>query len=135
MYLLKYKSQCVTFLQNFLLYVENQFHAHVKTIRSDNAKELCEGDVVQLFLAKGIHHQKSCTQTPQQNGVVECKHKHLLEVARALSFQSNSPITFWGEAVYCATHLINRMPLKSLGNLTPYEKLYNTKLDNSFLKA
>ena len=27
------------------------------------------------------------------------------------------------------------MPLKFLGNLTPYEKLYNTKHDNSFLKA
>lgn len=57
LYRLKYKIQCVTFLQSFLLYLEIQFHAHVIIVRSDNAKELFEGDMLQLFLAKGIHHQ------------------------------------------------------------------------------
>ena len=35
---------------------------------------------------KRIVHQSSCTDTPQQNGVVEQKNKHLLEVTRALIF-------------------------------------------------
>ena len=33
---------------------------------------------------KGIHHQFTCVNTPQQNGIVERKNKHLLEVARAI---------------------------------------------------
>ena len=33
---------------------------------------------------KGIHHQSTCVNTPQQNGIVERKNKHLLEVARAI---------------------------------------------------
>ena len=102
---------------------------------AQNAKELCEGDMLQLFLDKGIHHQKSCVQTPQQNGVVELKHQHLIETARALNFQSNLPISFWGDAVQCATYLINRMPLASLNNISPYEKLYGRKPDNTHLKA
>ena len=90
---------------------------------------------MQLYDAKGIHHQRSCTQTPQQNGVVERKHKHLLETARALLFQSNLPISFWGETAQCATYLINRMPLSSSCNISPYERLYNTAPTNDHLKA
>lgn len=32
---------------------------------------------VQFFQEHGIFHQKSCAHTPQQNGIVERKHKHL----------------------------------------------------------
>lgn len=55
-------------------------------ICSDNVKELCEGRMLKVFNVVGILHQKSCVDTPQQNGVVERKHKHLLETAPALFF-------------------------------------------------
>ena len=77
----------------------------------------------------------SCGYTPQQNGVVERKHQHLLETARALQFQSNFSTKFWGECVLSTAYLINRMPLVPLGNMTPYEKLFGTKPDNTHLKA
>lgn len=37
--------------------------------------------------------------TPQQNGVVEKKHKHILELTRAIRFQVSIPIRFWGNSV------------------------------------
>lgn len=35
----------------------------------------------------------------------------------------------------CATYLINRMPLSSLGNISPYERLYGTPPLNNHLRA
>lgn len=78
-----------------------------------------------FFLAKGIIHHSSCTYTPQQNGVVERKHRHLLNTARALMIQACLPIKFWEESIQIATHIINRVPLKSIGNQTAYEKKFH----------
>lgn len=70
-------------------------------------------------------HQKSCVETLEQNGLVERKHHHILNVARCLKLQSGLPSSFWTYFIGHATHLINRMPTPLLNNKTPFEKLYN----------
>ncbi|KAF3633563.1 hypothetical protein FXO37_26968 [Capsicum annuum] len=66
-----------------------RFSKKVKCIRSDNALELGKETNEAAYLKEyGILHQQSCVATPQQNRVVERKHKHLLEIARGLFFQS-----------------------------------------------
>ena len=120
LYLIKYKSQCVRFLTHFVSFVHNQFNSTVKAIRTNNVKELCEGDILNIYQEKGILHQKSCSYTPQQNRVVERKHQYLLETARALKFQSNLPNKFWREFAFSTAYLINRMPLVPSRNKTPY---------------
>lgn len=72
-----------------------------------------------------ITHQTSCAYSPQQNGVVERKHKHLHETSSALLFQSNLPIKYWGECVLTSTYLINKFPSKVLAGSSPYELLFS----------
>ncbi|GJX27564.1 retrovirus-related pol polyprotein from transposon TNT 1-94 [Tanacetum coccineum] len=80
---------------------------------------------IKIDWLKGILHQKSITYTPQQNRVVERKHRHLLDTARSIRLHANVPIKFWGDCVLAATYLINKMPMKKLKWKSPYEVLHN----------
>ncbi|XP_076910030.1 uncharacterized protein LOC143567510 [Bidens hawaiensis] len=123
-HLLSTKSNAFIVLQGFIEMVNTQFNTKVKCIRSDNAFELGSGTKqAEYFLSKGIIHQTNCVGVPQQNGLVERKYKHLLETARALLFQYNLPLNFWGDCVLTATHLINLFPTELLDGKTPYETL------------
>jgi hypothetical protein len=90
-YLMKHKSEARILLIHFIYLVENQFGKNVKVVRSDNGPEF---KISQFYSSKGIIHQTSCVNTPQQNGVAERKHRHLLNVARALFFQATLPKHF-----------------------------------------
>ncbi|KAL4592495.1 hypothetical protein LXL04_005493 [Taraxacum kok-saghyz] len=83
----------------------------------------------------GIIHQKSTVNTPQQNGIIERKHKHILETARALYFLSGVGTSYWGECTKTAVYMINRMPSTTLYNKSPYEVLFKAKVDLNILKA
>ena len=90
----------------------------VKYVRSDNGTKFKH--IIPYFTENGILFQRSCVGTPQQNGRVERKHQHILNVGRALRFQGNLPIGFWGECILGAVYLINRTPSRLLANKTPY---------------
>ena len=105
--------------------IKTQFGAHVKVVRSDNGTEFFNSQCIKLFHELGILHQSSCSYTPQQNGVVERKHRHILNIARAIIFQSKLPIRYWGYCVKAVVYLMNRLPSSSISNKSPYELLYS----------
>lgn len=91
-YLLRTKDEVLRVFSEFIAMVETQYKTKVQGVRSDNAKELMFTD---LYRSKGIKSFHSCPETPQQNSVVERKRQHILNLARALVFQSKLSLEYW----------------------------------------
>lgn len=110
-FLLRVKCDVSSILKTFLAMILNQFEKHVKIFRTDNGSEFFNNTCGELFKTHGILHQSSCPYTPQQNGVVERRHRHLLETPRAIKFQGNLPSKFWGCCVEAVAYILNRVLL------------------------
>ncbi|KAE8690319.1 hypothetical protein F3Y22_tig00110895pilonHSYRG00027 [Hibiscus syriacus] len=131
-YLLKNKSEVVVSFEIFVALVSNQFKTTILALQTDNGGEFRFLEAITRKL--GTQLRKSFPHTSQQNGVVERKHRHIVETSLTLLAQASMPLTFWSHAVLSAVYLINKMPSKSLGNISPYQKLYEKVPDYNFLK-
>ena len=118
-YLMKEKSEVAEIFTDFYSMIETQFQTKISILRSDNGTEYFNKILGSFLSRKGILHQSSCPDNPEQNGLAERKNKHLLEVARAMMFYMNMPKYLWGDAVLTASYLINRMPTRVLQYTTP----------------
>ncbi|GAU40997.1 hypothetical protein TSUD_92220 [Trifolium subterraneum] len=130
--LLKGKHEAASQIQKFILLVETQFECKIKTLKSDNGPEF---SLQSFYASKGILHQTSCVHTPQQNGRVERKHQCILNVARALLFQSKLPPKFWGYDVTHAVYIMNRIPSSAIHDQLPYHLLHKSLPDLSSLRV
>ena len=134
-FLLHHKTDVFHIFSKFLTMVPTQFKTRVKTIRSDNGGEFLSTRFKTLLNSYGVIHHRSCPYTPQQNGIVERKHRHLLDTARSLMFQASLPSPFWGHAILMATSIINRLPSSLLSWKTPFERLYQKPPTYDLLKV
>ncbi|XP_075088478.1 uncharacterized protein LOC142170460 [Nicotiana tabacum] len=134
-HLLSSKSNALQVLKAFVSLVKNQFHTTIKSVTSDNGLEFTSMESASFFQDQGIVPQKTCPYTPQQNDVVERKHIYLLEIARALLFQSKLHVRYWGKCILTATYLINRLPTSYLKNKYPFKLLYKTKPNYSHIRS
>lgn len=95
-YLLKNKSETFSIFQQFKAMVELKFNAKIKNLQTDWGGEFRP---FAPFLAKlGINHRLICPHTHHQNGVVERKHRHIVESGLTLLKHASSTLKFWDYA-------------------------------------
>ena len=99
----------------------------VKALRSGRGDEYLFGEFLPYLKRRGIDHQLTTTDSPEQNGVAERMIRELLEKARAMMAATNIPNTLWAEAIANAAYVRNRSPTSALQNMTPFEAWWGHK--------
>ena len=59
------------------------------------------------------YYSWSDTFASQSNGIAERKNCTLLDMVNAMLVSSGLPSNMWGEALYSACHILNRVPYKN----------------------
>ena len=124
-YSIENKSDTFNQLVDHLRLVENQSGKKLKILRSDGGGEYINSEMRNYLAEKGIRHETTVAETPQQNGVAERYNQTILESIRAIKLSSaNVPDKLWAELAITATYLRNRLPTRAnqnRGNISPYE--------------
>lgn len=127
-YLLKFKKEVTEYIKHYVEESERELKEKVSMIRCDNGGEYTNHELKEWCKLNGIKLDYTIPYTPQLNGKSERLNRTLLEKTRALLFDSKLGDEMWGEAMYCATYLLNRLPTESLkNNTTPYEMWHGRK--------
>ncbi|KAD0286868.1 hypothetical protein E3N88_44505 [Mikania micrantha] len=113
-----------TVLTTFITFVQTQFSRKIKVFQSDGGTEFINNHVRKIFQDNGTFHRLSCPYTPQQNGRVERKHRHIVETGLAMMFNATLPSSYWVEAFSSAVYIINRLPSKILDSKSPFELMF-----------
>jgi hypothetical protein len=69
----------------------------------------------------------SCPYTPEQNGLAERKHRHVVELGLANMSHVSISLQFWDYIFESMVYVINRLPSVPTGDISPFEKLFKGK--------
>ena len=105
--LLKTKGEALQCMKAYIERVEVLTGERVNFFCSDGGGEYESKDLESYFRSRGIHHEKTLPDTPQENGVAERMNWTLLEMARCLLRDAGLPETYWGHAIQHSAHIIN----------------------------
>ncbi|PKU64658.1 Retrovirus-related Pol polyprotein from transposon TNT 1-94 [Dendrobium catenatum] len=123
---LMFKSEVTSTFIQFVSLIKRQTNRKLKVIRTDCGGEFINNQFKDFTRKASIIHQTTCPYTPEQNGIAERKHRHLITTTRTLLHTAGLPLSYWLDAATTATHLINRLSSATTGNTSPLQRMFNT---------
>jgi transposase InsO family protein len=113
--------------RSLALRLNNEHPNYFKAIRSNNETKFRNASFDQFCLEHGIDQQFFVPRVPQQNGVVERQNRTLVKMARLMLDEHKTPRHFWANAISTACYISNRIFLRSILHLTPFELRFGHK--------
>ena len=133
-YFLKNKNEASSKFKEWKLLVENKTGKKIKRLRTDNGLEYCNKEFNDFCAKHGITRLRTCIESPQQNEIVECMNRTILEKVRCLLNESSLSKRFWAQATNTTLYLINRSPSSALNFKTPMHVWSGLKPNLSHLR-
>lgn len=135
MFPMKNKHEVFQIFQDFKSLIENRFSTTIKYFQSDDGGEYTKRAFQNYLLKNGIQFRSSCPSHPEQNGLAERKHRHIVDMGLTLLAHASLPIKFWVDAFATSVYLINRTPTKIINFDNPYHKLFHKSPQFDFLRT
>ena len=81
---LKQKDKTLDAFKKFVMHAKNELGRHVVRFRSDGGSQFTSKEFAEYCGEKGITHEKTNPDTPQQNGVARHKNQTLNNKAHSM---------------------------------------------------
>ena len=122
------KDEASKVLMNWITRSEVETREQVNFLRTDGGGEYMGNDFQKWLKARGIHHEVTNANTPQENGVAERLNRTVLEMVRTMMFDSKLSKAYWTFAVKYAQEILNRLPTRAVSeDRTPHELFLQKK--------
>ncbi|KAI5313872.1 hypothetical protein L3X38_043048 [Prunus dulcis] len=131
---MRLKYEVFSLFVKFKSLVENLFSTKIKALQTDGGGEYTSHIFHNFLVTHGIDHRISCPHHPEQNGLAEQKHRHIVDTGLTLLAHASMPPAYWAEAMHTIVYLINRLPSKVLGLQSPCQILLHKEPNFTFLK-
>jgi hypothetical protein len=109
---MKHRSEALSIYNTFFDMIRTHFDTTICVFHANSVGEYLSDALRRVLAEQGTLSQFSYPGGHAQNGVAECKHRHLLETTRALMTTSSIPPHFWAEAISTGTYSINIQPFR-----------------------
>lgn len=120
-YFIKTKDEAFSKFVEWKALVENQTGRKLKTLRTDNGLEFCNREFDSFCKEEGVVRHRTCSYSPQQNGVAERMNRTIMNKVRCMLSESGMGKQFWAEAASTAVYVINKSPSSSIDFAIPDE--------------
>ena len=132
-YPLKSKDEAKSAFAVFKAHVERFCDTKLTCLHTESGGEFRA--LLPLLKQLGVMTRHPCPHTHPQNGRVERKHRHIVELGLTLLAESHMPTNYWWYAFSTACFLLNRLPSSVLGFKSSYQLVFNQKFDPTLLKV
>ncbi|CAI7744263.1 unnamed protein product [Closterium sp. NIES-53] len=113
------KSNMTSTLIRWLLTTTDTRGRRVSCLHSDRGGEFRSGILTGFCREQGICQSWTLPESPQQNGVAECRIGLVMEIARTSMTHARAPHFLWPYAVQYAAHQLNLWPRVSQPKVSP----------------